>query len=127
MELFAHSPSQKKLLMMILSRAHVEKDISLDKFEGIVSHTTTNNYFTFTDDEIPSKDRGHNKALHNFIKCKNHFISCVLIDNGLCLNVMPKAPFNKLPANGICKKLFWLKYKREGGGELDFKIFFKTI
>jgi len=55
MELLTHSPFHEKLLMKILSGANVEKDISLDKFEGIVNHITANNYLTFTDDEIPSE------------------------------------------------------------------------
>jgi len=53
LELLMHSDSHRKLLMKILSRAHVEQDISLDKFEGIVSHITANNYLTFIEDEIP--------------------------------------------------------------------------
>jgi len=53
----------------------VEQDISLDKFEGIVSHIIANNYLTFTEDEIPSEGRGHNKALHISVKCMDHFIS----------------------------------------------------
>jgi len=96
-----HLTSHRKLLMKILSEAHVEQDISLDKFEGIVSHITANNYLTFTEDEIPSEGRGHNKALHISVKCMNHFISQVLIDNGSSLNVMPKTTLNKLPNDGI--------------------------
>jgi len=38
LELLMHSTSHRKLLMKILSGAHVERDLSLDKFEGIVSH-----------------------------------------------------------------------------------------
>jgi len=101
MELLTHSPSHGKLLMKILSGAHVEKGISLDKFEGIVSHITANNYLTFSDDEIPYEGRGHKKVLHISIKCIKHFISRVLIDNGSSLNMMPKATLNKLPGNGI--------------------------
>jgi len=101
LELLMPSTSHRKLLMKILSGAHVEQDVSLDKFEGIVSHITTNNYLTFTKDEIPSEGRGHNKALHISVKCINHFISRVLIDNGSSLNVMPKTTLNKLPNDGI--------------------------
>jgi len=75
LDLLTHSHSHRKLLMKILSRAHVEKDITLDKFEGIFSHITANNYLTFIEEEIPSEGRGHNKALHTSIKCMNHFIS----------------------------------------------------
>jgi len=87
--------------MKILSIAHVEQDISLDKFEGIVSHITANNYLTFTEDKIPSKGRGHNKALHILVKCMDYFISRVLIDNGSSLKVMPKTTLNKLTCDGI--------------------------
>jgi len=101
LELLMHSDSHRKLLMKILSGAHVEQDISLDKFEGIVSHITANNYLTFTEDELPPEGRRHNKALHISVKCMNHFISGVLIDNGSSLNIMPKSTLNKLPSDGI--------------------------
>jgi len=101
LELLMHSNSHRKLLMKILSGAHVEQDISLDKLEGIVSHITANNYLTFIKDEIPSEGRGHNKVLHILVKCMDYFISRVLIDNGSSLNVMLKTTLNKLPCDGI--------------------------
>jgi len=101
LELLMHWTAHRKLLMKILSGAHVEQDLSLDKFERIVSHITANNYLTFTEEEIPSEGRGHNKALHISVKCMNHFISRVLVDNGSSLNVMPKTTLNKLHGEGI--------------------------
>ena len=101
LELLMHSNARWKLLMKILNGAHVEQNLSLDKFEGIVSHITANNYLTFTEEEIPSEGRGHNKALHISVKCMNNFISRVLVDNGSSLNVMPKTTLNKLPSDGI--------------------------
>ena len=44
LELLMHSVTHRKLLMKILSGAHVEQDLSLDKFEDIVSHIMTNDY-----------------------------------------------------------------------------------
>jgi len=82
----------------------VEQNISLDSFEGIVSNIIVNNYLTFTDEEIPTKGRGHNKALHVSIKCLDHVIARVLIDNGSSLNVMLKATLEKLPCKGIHMK-----------------------
>ena len=38
LELLMHLTSHRKLLMKILSRAHVKQDISVNKFEGIVNH-----------------------------------------------------------------------------------------
>ena len=58
LELLMHFVSHRKLLMKILSGAHVDQKISLYKFEGIVSHITANNYLTFTEDELPQKAEG---------------------------------------------------------------------
>ena len=103
-ELLMHSISHRKMLMKILSKAHVDQNISLDKFEGIVGNITANNYLTFTDDEIPAEDRGHNKALHVSVKCLDHVMARVLIDNGSSLNVMPRSTIEKLPCNGMHMK-----------------------
>ena len=73
----------------------MEQNISLDSFEGIVSNITANNYLTFTDEEIPAEGRGHNKTLHVSVKCLDHVVAQVLIDNGPSLNVMPKATLGK--------------------------------
>jgi len=75
LDLLMHSTSHRKLLMKILSGAHVEQNISLDSFEGIVSNITANNYLTFTDKEIPAEGRGHNKALHVSVKCLDHVVA----------------------------------------------------
>jgi len=114
--------------MKILSGAHVEQDLSLDKFEGIVSHITANNYLTFTKEEIPSEGRGHNKALHISVKCMNHFISRMLVDNGSSLNVMPKTTLNKLHGEGIhlCPSTMVVRAfdgsKREVIGEVELPV-----
>ena len=57
--------------------------------DSIIGNITADNYLTFTDDEIPSKGMGHNKALHISVKCKYHIIAKVLVDHGFSLNVMP--------------------------------------
>jgi len=106
----------------------VEQNISLDSFEGIVSNITANNYLTFTDEEIPTEGRGHNKALHVSVKCLDHVIAHILIDNGSSLNVMPKATLGKLPCEGIHMKPSALIVrafdgsKREVMGEVELPI-----
>jgi len=128
LDLLMHSTSHRKLLMKILSGAHVEQNISLDSFEGIVSNITANNYLTFTDEEIPTKGRGHNKALHVFVKCLDHVVAQVLIDNGYSLNVMRKATLGKLPCEGIHMKPSAMIVrafdgsKREVMGEVELPI-----
>jgi len=100
LELLMHSTSYRKLLMKILNGAHVERDISLDQFEGIISHITANDYLTFTEEEIPTEGRGHNKALHISVKYMDHVLARVLIDNGSSLNAMPKTTLDKLHCDG---------------------------
>jgi len=99
LELLMHSTTHRKLLMKILNGAHVQRDISLDQFEGIISHITANDYLTFIEEEIPTEGRGHNKVLHISVKCMDHVLARVLIDNGSSLNVMPKTTLDKLPCD----------------------------
>ncbi|RDY00090.1 hypothetical protein CR513_16778, partial [Mucuna pruriens] len=65
----------KKLLMKVLNEAHVAHDIMLDKFGGIVGNIVANNYLTFTEEEIPTKGKGHNRALHISMKCMDHILA----------------------------------------------------
>jgi len=105
LDFLMHSTSHRKLLMKILNGTHVERDISLDQFEGIVSHIRTNDYLTFTEDEVPTEGRGHNKALHILVKCMDYMLARVLIDNGSSLNVMPKTTLDKISCEGAYLRL----------------------
>ena len=87
------------LLVKVLNKAHVAQDISVEGFESIVNNITANNYLTFVEEEIPVEGRGHNRALHVSVKCMNHIVAKVLINNGSSLNVMLKSTLDKLPFN----------------------------
>ena len=69
LELLINSEPHRTLLINVLNDAHVAHDISVEGFEGIVNHITTNNYIAFAEEEIPVEGRGHNKALHVSVKC----------------------------------------------------------
>ena len=97
--LLMHSKPHRKLLMKILNEAHVAHDISVEKFGGIINNITASNYLTFTDEEMPIECRGHNNSLHVFVKCMDHIVAKVLIDNGSSFNVMPKTMLDKFPFN----------------------------
>jgi len=84
------------LLVKILNEAIVAQDISVEGFGGIINNIIANNYLTFADEEIPVEGRGHNKALHVSVKCMDHIVAKVLIDNNCSLNVMPKTTLDKL-------------------------------
>ena len=128
LELLMSSEPHRALLVKVLNEAHVAQDISVEGFGGIVNNITANNYLTFTEEEIPTEGRGHNRALHVSVKCMEHVRAKVLIDNGSSLNVMPKNTLEKLLFNashlrpssmvvcafdGIC---------REVRGEIDLPV-----
>ena len=94
--LLMHSEPHRKLLRKILNEAHVAHDISVEKFGGIINNITASNFLTFIDEELLVEGRGHNKALLVSVKCADHIVTKVLIDNGSSLNVMPKTTLDKL-------------------------------
>ena len=95
LELLMNSEPHRALLVKILNEAHVAQDISVEGFGGIVNNIIANNYLTFADKEIPIEGRGHNRALYVSVKCLDHVVAKVLIDNGSSLNVMPKSMLDK--------------------------------
>ena len=99
--LLMHSKPYRKLLIKILNEAHVAHDVSVEKFGGIINNITTINYLTFTDDKLPIEGREHNKALHVSVKCADHMVAKVLVDNGSSLNVMPKSTLDRLPFGAL--------------------------
>ena len=91
---------------------------------NLVAH----NYLTFTDEEMVPKGRGHNKALHITVKCLNHVMAKVLVDNGSSLNMMPKTTLDKLPYDGSQMRPSGIVVRtfdgsrREVVGEIDLPV-----
>jgi len=99
LELLMSSEPHRALLVKVLNEAHVAQDISVQGFGELVNNITTNNYLSFAEEEIPVEGRGHNRALYVSVKCMDHVVAKVLIDNGFSLNVMPKSTLEKLSFN----------------------------
>jgi len=99
LKLLMSSEPHRALLVKVLNETLESQDISVEGFEGIVNNITTNNYLTFTKEDIPIKGQGNNRALHVSFKSMDHIVAKVLIDNGSSLNVMPKGMLEKLPFN----------------------------
>ncbi|RDX65155.1 hypothetical protein CR513_56208, partial [Mucuna pruriens] len=97
LSLLMNSESHRKVLIRVLNEANMDKNISVDKLEGIVGHIMANNYITFSNEEIPAEGRGHNRALNISVRCFDCFLTKVLIDNDSSLNVLPKATLERLP------------------------------
>ena len=94
-----NSKPHRVLLVKILNEAHVAQDIFVEGFRGIINNIMTNNYLKFANEEILVEGWGHNRALHVSVKCLDHIVAKVLIDNDSSHNVMPKATLNKFPFN----------------------------
>ncbi|KAL2985443.1 hypothetical protein AAZX31_12G153300 [Glycine max] len=128
LELLINFEPHRALLMKVLNEAHVAHDISVEGFEGIVNHITSNNYIAFAEEEIPIEGRGHNKALHVSVRCMDHVVAKVLIDNGSSLNVRPKTTLEKLPFSASRLKPSSMVVRafdgsrREVMGEIDIPI-----
>lgn len=128
LELLMSSEPHRALLVKVLNEAHVAQDISVEGFGGLVNNITANNYLAFAEEEIPAEGRGHNKALHVSVKCMDHIVAKVLIDNGSSLNVMPKSTLDKLPFNASLLKPSSMVVRafdgtrREVRGEIDLPV-----
>ena len=92
------------------------------------SSTTLPPILTFADEEILVEGRGHNRALHVSVKCLDHIMAKVLINNGSSLNVMPKSTLDKLPFNASHLRLSSMVVRAFDGsrwdvrGEIDLPI-----
>jgi len=116
-----NSEPHQALLVKILNEAHIAQDISVEGFRGIINNITTNNYLTFADEEIPIEGRGHNRVLHVSVKCLDHIVAKVLIDNGLSLNVMPKRTLDKLSFNASHLRLSSIVVRAFDGSRRDVR------
>ncbi|XP_028236802.1 uncharacterized protein LOC114416132 [Glycine soja] len=88
--LLMNSEPHRALLVKILNETHVAQDIFVEGFGGIINNIMANNYLTFADEEIP---------VDVSVKCLDHIVAKVHIDNDSSLNVMPKATLDKLSFN----------------------------
>ena len=90
--------------MKILNGSHVNPEIFVAQFEGVVTNISIGNCLGFSDDELPPKGRAHDKALHISIRCLDTVLSRVLVETGSSLNVMPKHTLFKLNMDGVMMK-----------------------
>ncbi|RDY11884.1 hypothetical protein CR513_03399, partial [Mucuna pruriens] len=73
-----------------ISKEEVAKVLEFIR-QRIIGNIMINNHLTFSKEEISAEGRRHNHALHISIKCMDHILVQVLVDNGSSLNIMPKS------------------------------------
>ncbi|XP_058726212.1 uncharacterized protein LOC131597536 [Vicia villosa] len=81
--------------------AFVPPEISVNQLEGVVSNINAGNGLGFTDADLPSEGRNHNRALQISVECKGTMLSRVLVDTGSSLNVLPKSSLMRLDYSGV--------------------------
>ncbi|RDX84408.1 hypothetical protein CR513_34540, partial [Mucuna pruriens] len=96
LSLLLNSNKHRNRLIEVLSQAHVPKDITIERFVGIVNDISNRGQLTFSEEDLPAEGQGHNQPLYISVRCKGYTITKVLIDNGSSLNLLPKATLDKL-------------------------------
>ncbi|XP_055830762.1 uncharacterized protein LOC129899766 [Solanum dulcamara] len=98
MSLLMSSETHRSALVKVLSEAYVPANITSENLSAMVGQVLEANKVCFHEEELPSEGLGHNKALNITVRCRDKFVSRVLIDNGSAVNI---CPFNTLRALGI--------------------------
>ena len=101
LSLLINSEAHRDPLMKLLSSAHVAKGISVNQFDNVVANLTSGSYLSFSNNELPSQGRAHNKALHITMQIGTTHLSRVLTDTGSALNVLPKSSLVKLTIDDV--------------------------
>lgn len=84
--------------------AHVTKDNIVDQFDGLMENITVGSCLDFSDDELPSEGRAHNRALYISMKCVDTILSIVLVDTRSSVNVIRKTTLLKVSLDGVAMK-----------------------
>ena len=71
---------------------------------GYGTSLTTDNGLGFSDADLTSEGRNHNKALYVSIECKGTTLDHVLVDTGSLLNVILKGALDRLYCEGVVLK-----------------------
>ncbi|XP_058726220.1 uncharacterized protein LOC131597546 [Vicia villosa] len=101
LQLLMCSDVHRDALFRILNDAYVPQKISVNQLEAVANIISAGNGLGFTDTDLPSEGRNHNKALHISIECKGTTLSRVLVDTGSSLNVIPKSVLMRIDYAGV--------------------------
>lgn len=90
------SKAHSNALMKLLSSSFVSQNINVNQLERVMASISADNSLDFKDFDLPPEGRNHNKALYTSMECKGTTLSCVLVDTGSSLNVLPKSALMKI-------------------------------
>ncbi|XP_012461631.1 uncharacterized protein LOC105781657 [Gossypium raimondii] len=99
LSLLLNSEPHRNALLKVLNQAYLANNVSVEKLDRWANNLNTDNFISFSDDEISPNGRGSVKALRITTNCKGYILPNVLIDNGSALNVMPLATLSRMPVD----------------------------
>ncbi|XP_059295554.1 uncharacterized protein LOC132048890 [Lycium ferocissimum] len=98
-EEFLRGRLRPNALLKILSEACVPTETTSETLAGMIERVLDSHRISFDNENSPPQRCSHNKALHITVKCRNMFVSKVLIDGGSGLNICPLASLKKIGYN----------------------------
>ncbi|XP_027771374.1 uncharacterized protein LOC114076473 [Solanum pennellii] len=99
LSLLLHSEEHRLVLNKVLNEAHMPKETKVNQLENMTKRVFESNAITFTNDELPKKGAGHNKALHLTVTCQGYYVKRVMIDGGSGVDICPLSTLQSLKVN----------------------------
>ncbi|XP_070050040.1 uncharacterized protein [Nicotiana tomentosiformis] len=96
LSLLQNSETHKNALMKVLSEAYVPANVTSGEMANMVGLVLESHKIIFHEDELPPEGLSHNRALHITVQFEDKFITRVLIDGGLSLNIYPLTTLKRL-------------------------------
>ncbi|MCL7051591.1 hypothetical protein MKW94_001443 [Papaver nudicaule] len=90
------STSHREAVLAELNSSHVCSSISPEELAGTVARVIRENLLTFSDEDLPTEGKEHNRALHITVGCEGFYVPHVLIDNGSGVNICTLAKAKKI-------------------------------
>ena len=94
--LLMSSQSHKHSLMKALHDTYVPVGTSSDNVAAMIHLVIWGFRINFCEDELPTEERSHNKALHITVICRKKVVNRVLVDDGSCQNICPLSTLRRL-------------------------------
>ncbi|XP_022747955.1 receptor kinase-like protein Xa21 [Durio zibethinus] len=115
LSLFLNSEPHHNTLLKVLNQAYMAYNVFVEYMNHLVGNLVVPHHISFSDDKISPEGKKSTKTLHSTVKCNDHIVAKVLIDNGSAINVMPVSTLTKLPFDIPISKTvrWWFKHLME--------------
>ena len=98
-ELLMHSKDHREALVLALDQKRISMSSTPEQMVGALTETPLGTII-FSDDDLPLEGRDHHRTLFIKAEVKGKITCCVMVDNGLAINVCPLKILPKLGLAG---------------------------